>query len=204
VQEDKYDFYIFDMPPFGHGVRMISMARILDTWIDKLDDTRKKASEYDGVVTALKGSTEAESQDAIIEELTGIRKKLDFFSALLSDPKRTAFFMVLIPEKMAILDTKRALEMFEKLDLRLSGIIVNQVYPPELLQRSDVGQFLRNRIEMQQGYMKEIAKDFGKDVRAVCPMFDREPKGLDMIARVADSIFEKPFMGKASIEELTR
>ncbi len=204
VAGGKYDFYIFDMPPFGHGVRMISMARILDAWIDKMDDTRKKAAEYDTVVTTLEGATAAESQEAIVEELSEIRKKLDFFSELLSDPKRTAFFMVLIPEKMAILDTKRALEMFEKLNLRLSGVIVNQVYPPELLQRSDVGQFLRSRIKMQQDYMKEVYKEFKELICAVCPMFDREPKGMEMIARVAEHIFEKPYMGKGSIEELVR
>jgi len=202
VASEKYDFYVFDMPPFGHGVRMISMAQILDAWIDKIDETRKKAMEYEEVTAALRGTTAAESQDAIINELSEIRKKLDLFRDFLSDPKRTAFFMVLIPEKMAILDTKRAIQMFEKLNLKLSGIIVNQVYPVELLQREELSDFLRNRIVMQQKYLKEIWREFGDHIRAVCPMFDREPKGLEMIAKVADHIFEKPWMGRENVEEV--
>ncbi|MHA1593182.1 MAG: ArsA family ATPase [Candidatus Baldrarchaeia archaeon] len=204
VASGRYDLYVFDMPPFGHGVRMISMAQILDAWIDKIDETRRKAAEYTQMVQALKGSTIAESEDAILNELSEIRRKLDTFRDILIDPHRTAFFMVLIPEKMAILDTKRALEMFNKLGIKLSGILVNQVYPPELLDRPDVGEFLRNRIQMQQQYMKIIWDEFGDYIRAVCPMFDREPKGLDMIAKVAEHIFEKPWMGRERFEELVR
>lgn len=194
VANADYDFYIFDMPPFGHGVRMISMAQILDAWIEKIEETRKKAYEYNAVAATLRGSTTEESQDAMINEITEIGKKLDLFTKFLSDPKKTAFFMVLIPERMAILDTKRALEMFGKLNLKLSGIIVNQVYPVELLQREELSDFLRNRITGQQEYLKDIWNDFRDHIRAICPMFDREPKGLEMIAKVADRVFEKPWL----------
>ena len=184
-----YHYYIFDMPPFGHGIRMISMALMLDAWIDKITDTRKKAEEYREVSRALRGRTEAEREDVILRELTEIREKLDFFKDVLTDSKRTAFFMVLIPEKMAILDTDRALKMFDEMELNLSGIIVNMVYPTELLQREDLSDFLRYRIEMQQRYMKVIWEKFEPHIRAVVPMYDREPKGLEMIARVAEDLF---------------
>ncbi|MHA1721795.1 MAG: hypothetical protein ACTSXW_01835, partial [Candidatus Baldrarchaeia archaeon] len=55
---------------------------------------------------------------------------------------------------------------------------------------------------MQQKYMKEIWREFKDYIRAVCPMFDREPKGLEMIAKVAEHIFDKPWMGKESVEEI--
>lgn len=185
----EYDYYVFDMPPFGHGIRMVSMALILDAWIDKITEARMKAREYDEAMTALRGRTEAEREDVILKELTEIREKLDFFSSVLTDSERTAFFMVLIPEKMAILDTERALRMFEAMKLNLSGIIVNQVYPPKLLKRKDLSDFLRHRIEMQQGYMDVIWEKFEPHIRAVIPMYDREPKGLEMIAKVSENLF---------------
>ena len=192
LAEGKYDLYIFDMPPFGHGVRMISMATILDAWIDKMEEARRKAAELKEAEAVIRGG-EIERRDAILEELRAIRAKLDLFRETLTNPETTAFFMVLIPEKMAILDTKRALEMFEKMGITLSGVIVNQVYPPSLLERDDLSEFLRNRIQMQQEYMKEIKKELGKYVRAIVPMFDREPKGFEMIAKVAEYLFEKPW-----------
>jgi len=189
----EYDYYVFDMPPFGHGIRMVSMALILDAWIDKITEARMKAREYDEAMAALRGRTEAEREDVILKELTEIREKLDFFSNILTDSKRTAFFMVLIPEKMAILDTERALKMFESMNINLSGIIVNQVYPPELLKRKDLSEFLRHRIEMQQKYMDVIWEKFEPYIRAVIPMYDREPKGLEMIAKVSEDLFSWKF-----------
>lgn len=188
----KYDLYIFDMPPFGHGVRMISMATILDAWIDKMEEARRKAAELKEAEAVIRGG-EIERRDAILDELRDIRSKLDFFRETLTNPDTTAFFMVLIPEKMAILDTKRALEMFKKLGITLSGVIVNQVYPVSLLEREDLSDFLKNRIKMQQMYMEEIKKELGEYVRAIVPMFDREPKGFKMIAKVAEYLFEKPW-----------
>ena len=185
----EYDFYIFDMPPFGHGIRMISMALILDAWIDKITEAREKAQEYAEVISALKGKTAAESEDAILKELTEIREKLDFFRDTLTDTERTAFFMVLIPEKMAILDTERALKMFKDMKMELSGVIVNMVYPRSLLERPDLTDFLKYRIEMQRKYLDEIWRKFRPYIRAVVPMYDREPKGLEMIARVAEDLF---------------
>ncbi len=191
LAEGKYNPYIFDMPPFGHGVRMISMAKILDAWIDKMEETRRKAAQYAEAAASLRGAA-AKTEEEVLKELRSIRRRLDFFSEILSNPEYSAFFMVIIPEKMAILDTERALGMFKRLGIEMAGVIVNQVYPRELLKRPDLSDFLRKRIEMQQKYLKEIKEKFGEYVRAIVPMFDREPKGMEMLAKVAHHLFEEP------------
>src|SRR5256712_4738883 len=97
------------------------------------------------------------------------------------DQRRTSFFMVLIPERMAILDTERALEMFDALGLRMAGLIVNQVYPKELADADggEAVEFLRNPTRMQQRYLDEIRSQFGSKVLAMPPMYPREPRGLE-------------------------
>ena len=70
----------------------------------------------------------------MLKELESIRDRIVSFSRLITDPKGTAFTMVLVPEKMAIVDTERALEMFEELGLKMSGVVINQVYPPVILK----------------------------------------------------------------------
>jgi len=57
----------------------------------------------------------------LLKELESIRDRIVSFIRLITDPKGTAFTMVLVPEKMAIVDTERALEMFEELGLKMSG-----------------------------------------------------------------------------------
>ena len=190
VARREYDLYIFDMPPFGHGVRMIAMADILSRWVEKITEARSKVAEYDAVAATLKG--EKGHDDAVLNELMDIRNQITNFTDLITNRKRTAFFMVLIPEKMAILDTERALKMFESLGMDLSGLVVNQVYPAELLERPETSEYLRNRVEMQQHYMKEIARKFGDRVQAIVPMFTREPKGTEMIEEASKALIECP------------
>ena len=191
VAKKEYDLYIFDMPPFGHGVRMVAMAEILTSWVEKITETRKEAEEYEAVAATLKGQKE-KTEDLIMAELMDIRDKMKAFTDLLVDERRTAFFMVMIPEKMAILDTERALEMFEALGIKMSGIVVNQVYPVTLLDDPNIPKFLRDRVEMQQGYLEEIKEKFGNYVVAMLPMYDKEPKGFDMLEVVSKDLWESP------------
>jgi len=190
VAEKRYDMYIFDMPPFGHGVRMIAMADILSKWVEKITEAREKVQEYEQVAATLKG--EAVTEDEVMKELLDIRRKISTFTNLITDQKRTAFFMVLIPEKMAILDTQRALVMFRDLGIRMSGLIVNQIYPRALLEKPNLSEFLRHRVLMQQEHLKIIHDTFGEYLSAALSMYPREPKGLDMIARVAADLMQ-PF-----------
>jgi len=184
-----YDYYIFDMMPHGHAIRFLSMAEVLDTWVNKIVETRKKADEYGDVASVLSGKGGLAQEDKILEELEFIRSRLDFVSNMMRDKEHTAFFYVLIPEQMPILDTKKALEMFRAFNIPLSGVIINQVYPMELLNQSNVPSLLKNKILIQQKCMRIIEKEFGPLIRGIVPMFDREPKGLEMISKVAETLF---------------
>ncbi|MFO7172547.1 MAG: ArsA family ATPase [Bacillota bacterium] len=192
VAAKQYDIYIFDMPPFGHGVRMVAMADILSKWVEKITEARAKVAEYDAIAATLKG--EKGHEDAVMAELIDIRNKIRAFTDLLTDRRRTAFFMVLIPEKMAILDTERALQMFSALGMEMSGLVVNQVYPADLLTKEGTSDYLRNRVQMQQEHLRVIAEKFGDRVRAMVPMFTREPKGREMIELAARHLMQSELM----------
>lgn len=189
VAQRDFDLYVFDMPPFGHGVRMVAMADILSRWVDKITEARTKVAEYDAVAASLKGSKA--NEDMVLRELTSIRSKIKTFTDMITDRQRTAFFMVLIPERMAILDTERALQMFKDLGITLSGLIVNQVYPVEMLDMPGLSDFTRKRIQMQQAYVQQIQQQFGDAVVATVPMFPREPKGLEMLQEAAGYLMGK-------------
>ena len=192
VSTSGHDLYVFDMPPFGHGVRMIAMAEILSKWVGKITEAREKAQEYEAVAATLKGAKV--SEDEVLKELQDIQQKITRFTDLMVDQRRTSFFMVLIPERMAILDTERALEMFDALGLQMAGLIVNQVYPAELAEAKggEAVEFLRNRARMQRKYLDEIKSKFAGKVVAMLPMYPREPRGLDMIERVSQDLLFGP------------
>jgi arsenite-activated ATPase (arsA) len=190
VSKGEFDYYIFDMPPFGHGVRMISMAEILNLWIDKISETMKEAAKYEEIIARMRGEKVKENE--VIKELNYIKTRINSFTNLITNRKTTAFFMVITPEKLSIDDTEKAIKMFKELKMDLSGIIVNQVYPKELLNKN-IPELLKNRINAQSEYLKEIKSKFGNKVIAIIPMFEKEPKGLKMLESVSQYLAEQDY-----------
>jgi len=187
VVEGSYDYYIYDLVPLGHALYYLSMASIYDAWIDKVTKLREEMSQYDQAAAVMRKNEESE-EDHILKELQYIRHRIHTSSSILTDKKKTAFFFVLIPEKMAIVDTEKAGELFAKFQVPLSGYIVNRVLPPEL-ESQNIPEYLKNRFIMQKEQTQQIKTKFSSDVLAWVPEFERDITGLPMIKRVADAMF---------------
>ena len=187
VVKGGYDYYIYDLVPLGHALYYLSMASVYDAWIDKITKLREEMREYDQVAAVMKREKELD-EDKILSELQYIQKRINASSSILTDKAKTAFFFVVVPEKMILLDTAKAAELFAKFDVPLSGYIVNRVVPPELAQQ-DIPEYLKNRIAMQKTYLAEIDKTFGAEVLARMPEMERDITGLPMIERMARLMF---------------
>jgi arsenite-transporting ATPase len=190
IMKNDYDYFIFDMMPHGHAIRFLSMASLLDTWINKVVDIRKDSNDVDERVKRISGKESGTLEEkGMLDELMDIKNRLGFMAKIISAHDTTALFYVVIPEQMAIMDTEIAIKEFKKFGIELSGIIVNQVYPKELASDPNVPDFLKNRVKMQQGNMETINKKFGGRIVAQVPMMDREPKGLAMLEKTASIVY---------------
>ena len=187
IVQGDYDYYIYDLVPLGHALYYLSMAKVYDEWINKITKLRQDMRQYDQVAATMRRE-EKMQEDQILGELTYIKDRINASSRILTDRKRTAFFFVVVPEEMIILDTQKAAALFAKFDVPLSGYIVNRVLPPDLGQ-GKIPPYLRNRIAMQQKYMKQIQATFGDEVRAYVPEMERDVTGLPMIERLAQRLF---------------
>jgi arsenite-transporting ATPase len=183
----EFDYYIYDLVPLGHALYYLSMASVYDEWIGKITGLRQEMEEYAQVATIMKRGKETE-EDLILRELQDIKYRINTSSGILTDKEKTAFFFVIIPEEMVILDTQKAAGLFAKFQVPLSGYIVNRVIPPDLAQL-DIPAYLRNRLEMQRGYLERIDTLFGNQVLARIPEFERDITGLKMIERMAEVMF---------------
>lgn len=188
VVQGDYDYYIYDLVPLGHALYYLSMAKVYDEWINKITKLREEMREYEEMVSRLKRQRELE-EDAILRELQYIRSRINESSRILTDREKTAFFFVLVPEEMIILDTQKAAGLFARFDVPISGYVINRVIPKELLQQ-DIPAFLRNRIEMQDRYLKQIESIFSDQVVSHVPELERDVTGLPMIERLAYIMYE--------------
>lgn len=187
VVSGEYDYYIYDLVPLGHALYYLSMASVYDEWIDKITKLREEMEEYSQVASVIKRDRESE-EDMILKELLDIKYRINTSSSILTDKEKTAFFFVITPEEMVLLDTIKAAGLFAKYQVPLSGYVVNRVIPPELAQQS-IPDYLKNRLEMQEGYLNRIDDLFGEQVLARIPEFERDITGLPMIEKVAEAMF---------------
>jgi arsenite-transporting ATPase len=189
IVQGDYDYYIYDLVPLGHALYYLSMAKVYDEWINKITKLREDMRQYDQVAATMRREETLE-EDKILSELLYIKDRINASSRILTDKERTAFFFVLVPEEMIILDTRKAAELFAKFDVPISGYVVNRVLPPDL-GAGKVPDYLRNRITMQQKYMKDIQGIFGREILAHVPEMERDITGLAMIERLAKRLFEE-------------
>ncbi|HZA27749.1 MAG TPA: TRC40/GET3/ArsA family transport-energizing ATPase [Actinomycetota bacterium] len=188
VNRGDYDYYIYDLVPLGHALYYLSMARVYDEWITKITRLREEMREQEEMVARIRREKEVE-EDEILSELREIRERINSASSILTDRKRTAFFFVLVPERMILLDTRKAAELFAKFDVPIGGYVLNRVLPEDLLE-GDVPRYLRNRAAMQRRYLDEVHAGFGEEILAEVPEMERDVTGLPMIERVAGRLFE--------------
>ncbi len=187
VVAGKYDYYIYDLVPLGHALYYLSMASVYDEWIERITKLREDMRQYEEMAAAITKDKELE-EDMILKELQYIKHRISTSSGILTDRHKTAFFFVVIPEEMILIDTQKAAQLFAKFNVPLSGYVVNRVIP-ESLASQDIPEYLRNRLQMQKGYLKKIQEMFGREVLAQVPEFERDITGLPMIQKMAEALF---------------
>ena len=183
----KYDYYIYDLVPLGHALYYLSMASVYDEWIERITKLREDMRQYEEMAAAITKDKDVE-EDMILKELQYIKHRIGTSSSILTDREKTAFFFVIIPEEMILIDTQKAAQLFAKFNVPLSGYVVNRVIP-ESLASQDIPEYLKNRLVMQKGYLKKIDELFGNEVLARIPEFERDITGLPMIEKMAEALF---------------
>ncbi len=187
VVKGDYDYYIYDLVPLGHALYYLSMAKVYDEWINKITKLREEMREYETMVSRIKRQKETD-EDKILTELQYIKGRINASSSILTDKAKTAFFFVVVPEEMIILDTQKAAELFAKFDVPIAGYVVNRVLPKDLLTQS-VPAYLQNRLTMQGKYLDKIRNTLGNQVVAQVPELERDVTGLPMIEKLAKIMY---------------
>jgi arsenite/tail-anchored protein-transporting ATPase len=187
VVKGDYDYYIYDLVPLGHALYYLSMAKVYDEWINRITQLREQMREHEEMVARMKRQKVTE-EDHILQELQYIKGRINQSSRILTDRERTAFFFVVVPEQMIILDTEKAAQLFAKFDVPIAGYIVNRVLPAELASQT-LPAYLRNRLQVQGRYLETIKQTFGGQLVGYVPELERDVTGLPMIEKLAGIMY---------------
>ncbi|HEV8546658.1 MAG TPA: TRC40/GET3/ArsA family transport-energizing ATPase [Candidatus Limnocylindrales bacterium] len=181
--KDEYDVYVFDTAPTANARRLLGMSKVYGLWVEKMLKSREEAQTLREALSF----TKKKEEDPLMLYLVDFRERIRHARELLTDPDRTAFFFVTLPEALPIAVIRRFIDWFTDFGIPVGGVVVNMVIRPEKTEASP--DFVRNRIEMQSGYLDEIGERFPGQVRAVVPLFDADIRGIQSISRASEAVF---------------
>ena len=184
---DEYDVYVFDTAPTANARRLLGMSKVYALWVNKMLKSREEARSLREMLSFSKKKEE----DPLLDYLLQFRERMNHARVLLTDSERTAFFFVTLPEALPIAVITRFIHWFEEFGIPVGGVIVNMQIDRSSVG-TDVAEFVRNRISMQDEYMQTIAEKFEGQVRAVVPLFETEVHGVPMLRRLSDAVFGAP------------
>lgn len=181
--KDEYDVYVFDTAPTANARRLLGMSKVYGLWVEKMLKSREEAQSLRESLSF----TKKQEEDPLMLYLVDFRERIGHARELLTDPERTAFFFVTLPEALPIAVIRRFIDWFTDFGIPVGGVVVNMVIRPE--EGEAAPEFVRNRIDMQSGYLDEIRERFPGQVRAVVPLFDSDIRGVPSITRASSAVF---------------
>ncbi|ALS79883.1 ArsA family ATPase [Planococcus kocurii] len=178
-ERQNFDKLVFDTAPTGHTIRLLTLPELMGVWIDGLLEKRRKTNEN---YTQLLNDGEPR-EDPIYDVLRERQERFSKARDLLLDEKETGFIFVLNPERLPILETKKALDLLHQYHLHVKTLIINKILPEE----AD-GEFLMERKKHEKKYLQQIEETFPKQKLVQVPLFSQ-----DIISKTQLELFSEYF-----------
>lgn len=179
-ERKNFDKLVFDTAPTGHTIRLLTLPELMGVWIEGLLEKRRKTNAN---YTALLNDGEPR-EDPIYDVLRERQERFSKARDVLLNEAETGFIFVLNPERLPILETKKALELLHNYHLHVKTLIVNKVLPEE----AD-GQFLMERKKHEEKYIKLIKETFPNQQLIFIPLFSQ-----DIVSKDQLELFSKQFV----------
>ncbi|WP_230980852.1 ArsA family ATPase [Rossellomorea arthrocnemi] len=179
ILEERNDFdkIIFDTAPTGHTIRLLSLPELMGVWMDGMLERRKKTNKN---YSQLLNDGEP-VDDPIYDVLQKRRDKFSKVRGILLDQKKTGFLFVLIPERLPILETEKAIELMSKHSLNIGGLVINKVLPT----KAD-GDFLQKRRDQEKVYLHLMKEKFTTQALYHIPLLEEDICTLSHLEKFAD------------------
>jgi arsenite-transporting ATPase len=170
-----YQGVIVDTAPTGHTLRLLGMPAALRRIASVLDTMHVK---HRFLAERLGGLYHPDASDALIEEIDGEGRRLH---DLLRDRARCTFGWVLLPETLAVEETKDGLRELEAAGLAVDEILVNRLTP-----RGGAGcRRCAVRRHEERAAITAVRRAFPGQRLRLIPALPEEPRGVAGLRRVA-------------------
>ncbi len=195
LDDERFDRVVVDTAPTGHTLRLLELPEVLDTMVGRLVQLRERVG---GMLSGMGGpfGDGEDEGEAGMADLEDLRARVERLRAVLRDPERTDFRVVMVPETMSVAESERLLERLAEFDIPVGTVVVNRVMQdlaevadadPDWFEAPDLEgcAFCRRRWDVQREALAR-AQDAFRDHRVErVPLFAEEVRGEEMLTVVA-------------------
>ncbi|QLC33836.1 TRC40/GET3/ArsA family transport-energizing ATPase [Halarchaeum sp. CBA1220] len=188
LDDERFERVVVDTAPTGHTLRLLELPELMDSMMGRMLQFREKMSGMMGSLTGMFGGDD-ESDAMGTDGMEEVRERVERLRAVLTDPTRTDFRIVTVPEEMSVMEAKRLRARLEEFGIPVSTVVVNKVMEPLVdvvpdipdetfvSPNLDACEFCQRRWDVQQDALAEAQELFrGHDVKRV-PLLAEEVRG---------------------------
>jgi arsenite-transporting ATPase len=193
LDDPRFDRVVIDTAPTGHTLRLLELPEVLDSMVGRLLSMREK---FSGMMEGFKGMFGVGGDDPDAPDLDELGDRIERLRAVLQDPARTDFRVVMVPEEMSVVESERLVRRLDEFSIPVRTVVVNRVME-DLADVADVDpewvvspnledcEFCQRRWDVQQRALRRASDLFrDHDVKRV-PLLADEVRGERALRVVA-------------------
>ena len=154
----KFTRIVFDTAPTGHTLRLLSLPEFLDKSIGKIVRLRQKLTSAGDMVKGLFGQ-ENQNQDAAVEKLENLKKRLQEVKDLFRNKETTEFVIATIPTVLGMSESGRLLKSLRDETVPCTKIVINQILNVDVADFQDAADACNAAAEKLKTSTDETSKD---------------------------------------------
>ncbi len=192
AKSGQWDAVVLDTAPTGNTLRLLAYPELI------IGGTagKKFLRAYRGISNLARPFKRDLPNDRFFEEVSVLMQRMEDLSAFLLGPQ-VSIRLVLNPEKLPLLETRRAYTFLNLYGLLLDAIVINKILP----RRADLGAYFDYWVTMQQNYIAEIEASFVPTPLFKTILQESEPIGIASLAKVGQATFGEINPGDVLYEE---
>jgi len=184
-----YDTVVFDTAPTGHTLRLLDLPDVLAETLGVAGDVqqrvRRTARAARSMVLGPAAYWGGGSDDT--DAVTALHDRIEAVGALLRNPERTSFRVVLTPERMAIAESERLVTRLRDAGVPVDSLVVNRLFTnPE---DCDCDRCRRDE-SRHADRLAAVEAGFDLPVRRV-PELAGEAQGIEALERVGPELHRR-------------
>ena len=181
-----FDRILIDTAPTGHTLRLLTLPESMSTWMAAMVKQRRRVNALGKMWRNVAGAAAGDDRpadDPVLDALTERKARFQRARDILTDARQTAFVFVVIPERLPILETERAVETLRKHRIPIGGVLVNRTLPI-----TAQGDFVARRRERERDYLSQIDDRFGHLPIQHIQLLDHDIRGIHDLERIIEQL----------------